>query len=409
MKKKFKIARAFIADNWKLSAPIVLALAALGLLLTYKLGSLVGGLSESEFASQQLLAQDGYSLQNIIREPLFLPYTLCLYLLQFLPVSGPSALRGVGAVFGMFSILGMFYIFKKWYTTRIAILGSVLYATTSWFLYTSRFADPKVSYLLIPLLVGAMIALQAKARSRLAMGSTAIFGITALYIPGLIWFLLPALIIKRRVILAALRMQPLWFKIGLGTISTVLIAPLFIMVAKPIPGVATSLGNIKGLLGFPTDGLHGFTAMAHTLKDTLSNVFAYNTAGPLFVPGHLPWLDTITIILVLIGIVQFARHWRLDRSKLIGILIILSLVLISLGGLVSPVILLPFLFLFSVDGLRWLLDLWMRVFPVNPFARGFAVFCVSVLVLSISTYHLNKYFLAWGRAPETRQVFDKLP
>lgn len=409
VKKKLKRLRAYIVDNWGRGVLILVAIAALGFLLTYKLGSLVGGLAPAEFNNQQIIAHEGMSIHNVVREPIFLPYTALMYLLQATPFTGPTGVRAVGALFGALSAFGMFYIFRKWYTLRIAMLGTLLYVTTSWFLHTARMADPAVSYLLVPLLVAAMIALQAKARSKIAVILAVIFGISTIYIPGIIWFLLPAIIIKRRVIFRALRLQPLWYQICLGLISIVMLAPLAIMAIKPIPGHASAGQNALSLIGIPSEGLHSVATSAAILWDSLRDVFAYSTAGPLYGPGHMPWLDIATVVLVLLGIVQFVVHWRLHRSKLIAIVGLLGLVLIALGGLVSSVVLLPFLFLFVVDGLRWLLERWLSVFPRNPFARGFAVAMVTVLVLSISTYQLNRYFYAWAKAPETHQVFNNYP
>lgn len=387
---------------------MVAVIAVLVLLLTFKLGSLVDGLSQSEAETKVLLASNGLKLGEVIREPLFLPYEGLQYLLQFTPFTGPSGTRSIGALFGLLSVLAMFYIFKKWYTLRIAVLGSVLYATTSWFLHTSRYADESAVYLLVPLLVAAMIALQAKARSRLAMAGAMIFGLSALYIPGIILFLLPAVIIKRKVIFKALRLQPLWYKLVTATVGLLLLAPLVVMVIKPLPG-SSALSNLAQLIGLPGDGLHSVKTMLFTLKDRLADIFVYNTSGPIYAPGHLPWFDICTAVLVAIGIVQFARYWRLDRSKLIATTGLLSLGLIALGGPVSSVILLPFLFLFAVEGLKWLLEIWLDVFPRNPFARGFAVAMICVLTLSVSFYQINKYYFAWGKAPETRQVFNHKP
>jgi hypothetical protein len=180
------------------------------------------------------------------------------------------------------------------------------------------------------------------------------------------------------------------------------------MIARPLPGT-TAAANIAQLFGLPSDGLHSVKLMAFTLKDRLADVFVYNTSGPVFTPGHLPWFDICTSVFVVIGIVQFVRYWRLDRSKLIATAGFVSLVLIALGGPVSSVVLLPFLFLFAVEGLKWLLEIWLEIFPRNPFARGFAVTLVCLLTFSVSFYQINKYFFAWGKAPETRQVFNHRP
>lgn len=381
----------------------------LGLLLIFKLGSLTSGLSDSELSIQQMAANDKLGLSAIAREAIFLPYTFALFLLQYTPFTGPTGVRAVGVLFGLLGAAGMFYIFRKWYTTRIAVLGTILFATSSWFLHTARYADESASYLLLPLLVAAMIALQAKTRSRIAITAAVIFGMTMLYLPGLILFIIPALIIKRKVIIASLRLQPLWYRITLGFTSLIMLMPLILSLAKPIPGQSTSLENILSLLGAPGTNLHSIQTMFSTLADNISGIFLYNTSGPIFVPGHMPWFDVCTTVLAIIGIIQFVRHWRLDRSKLIGIVGLLSIILIALGGAVSSVILLPFLFLFIVEGLKWLLETWLEIFPRNPFARSFAVIMVCVLTATIVSYHINKYYLAWARSPETRQVFNNHP
>lgn len=407
--KKFKHIRAYIIDNWRVVLLAAVTIGVLGLLLIFKLGSLVGGLSDSEFTLQQQLSHNGLTLGLVAREALFLPYTFMQYVLQLTPFTGPTGVRSIGVLFGLLGAAGMFYIFRTWYTTRIALLGTILFATSSWFLHTARFADASVSYLLLPLLVAATIALQSKARSRLAITAAVVFGMAMLYLPGLILFIIPALIIKRKLILSSLRLQPLWYRITLGATALVLLIPLGLSIFKPIPGRASGLENALLLIGLPGTQLHSLVAMVKTLGDSLNGIFFYNTSGALFVPGHVPWFDICTSVLAAIGMVQFIRHWRLDRSKLIGIVGLLSLVLIALGGAVSSVVLLPFLFLFVVEGLKWLLGSWLEVFPKNPFARGFAITIIFLLTISVASYHINKYYLAWGRAPETRQVFNNTP
>lgn len=408
MKKKYNRIKAFVADNWKLGVLVIATLSGLLFLLSLQLGTLTGGLSASEFQYQQAIANQQLSINQIVRDPLYLPYMLMLYLVQISPFGGPAAVRSVGVLFGLGSVIGLFYIFSKWYTGRVALLGTLLFATSSWFLHTVRYTDPVVSYLLLPLLIAAMIGLQTKVRSRLAMLGVTVFGFSMVYVPGVILFLLPAVIIKRNVIIAALRAQPLWYKGLSALVGIALISPLMIMMAQPLPG-RTGVQNLLSIIGLPTSGLQSLGSMITELKQSLLDIFIASNAGPIYTPGHLPWFDIATSILVVLGLIQFIRHWRLDRSKLIAILIGLSLVLIALNGPVSSIVLMPFLFLFAVEGLKWLLNTWLQVFPKNPFARGFAIILVTVMVLTVAVFHINKYYLAWADAPETRAVFNKIP
>lgn len=372
-------------------------------LLLVQLGSLVGGLSPDEYQLQQQISKNELSFTQVLEEPLFLPYTLALYFVQFLPFSGPTTIRSIGAVFGFLGALGFFYILHKWYSLRMAIFGTALFATSSWFLHTARFASPDVSYLLLPLLIAGVIALQAKTRSKWTTLLLIVFGFLALYIPGLVWFIIPAIILQRRVIVRSIKLQKLWFNVLAAIVCLVMLVPfIYALTTTAIPKL------LLGILGLP-DGLPNLSNVVANFGRALGDIFVYSNLGPLYAPGHLPWLDVGTIALVILGMVQFAGHLRLDRSKLIFLVIILGLLLTALGGPGGLVILLPFVYLLAVEGLRWLLDTWLRVFPKNPIARTFGVAAAITIVMSIAVYQTNKYYLAWGQAPETQQQYKKIP
>lgn len=407
MKRQFKVVRAWLEDNWRLWAVILAGVGAVSLLLLFKLGSLVHGLSSSEYELQQAVAHDALSLETLLRNPLYLPYYLALYVIQLGPFHGPSAIRFAGAAFGLLGAIGFFYILRKWYTLRMAVFGTALFATSSWFLHTARFASPEASYLLLPLLIAGMVHIQAKARSNTVFLLVVILGLLCLYIPGLVWFLLPAAILERDIIIKSLKVQPIWFMALTGIVALLLIVPMFTMLVWPyVQGNATK--HLLALIGLPSH----FPTMVEMIKNAghlVANIFAYNNQGPLYVPGHSPLLDASTGALVLVGLYRFLVHFKLDRTKLLAIVGVIGILLITTGGPVPLALLLPFVFILAVEGIKWLLDLWLTTFPKNPLARGFGIGIVIVLVLSTSLYHVNRYFLAWGHAPETRAVFNKLP
>jgi hypothetical protein len=405
MERPLKVFRAWLTDNWRLLLTILIGIGSVSFLLLFKLGSLVHGLSDSEFALQQGIAHNSLSLQHLVRDPINLPYNLGLYIMQFSPFSGPTTVRLTGAVFGLLGAIGFFYILRKWYTLRMAIIGTTLFATSSWFLHAARYASPEASYLLLPILIAGVIYIQSKARKHLVLLLVTILGLLSLYIPGMIWFLLAALFLQRHVIFRSLRLQPLWFQLTIGFISIVLLVPLVAMIVWPL---GESTQNILSLMGLPTH-LPSMIVVLKNIAHIIGNIFIYNVQGPLYVPGHLPLLSAATGALAVIGLVQFILHFRLARTQLIVLVGLLGTILISLGGPVALVLLLPFLYLVVIEGLKWLLERWLQVFPRNPLARGFGVGMVIILIGATSFYHLNRYYLAWGHSPETRAVFNKVP
>ncbi len=405
MKRSYRVAKAWFQDNWQLWFVVLSGVAAVSLLLLFKLGSLTGGLSAAEYDLQQAIAHQSLSAELLLRNPLYLPYFLGLFVLQLSPFHGPTAVRSVGVVFGLLGAIGFFYVLKKWYTLRMAVFGTVMFVTSSWFLHTARYAAPEASYLLLPLLIAGMVHIQAKARAHLVLLLVTILGLLCLYIPGLIWFLAVAVLMTRKIIFASLRMQPLWFKLTIGLVGLLLLAPL---VAMLVWSLGSASQKLLELLGLPSH-IPSPLGIVKNAGHAVSNIFAYNSQGSLYVAGHLPWLDAASAALALIGMWRFVLHFGLARTKLIAIVGICGLVLISLGGSVPLVLLLPFVYILTVEGLKWLLNLWLATFPRNPFARGFGVTLVTILVLSIGFYHLNRYYLAWGHSTETRAVFNKVP
>lgn len=405
MERIVKVSRAWIEDNWRYWLVVLSGIAAVSTLLLFKLGSLVHGLSASEYDLQQAVAHNALSLDLILRNPVDLPYYLGLYIIQLSPFHGPTTIRLTGAIFGLLGAIGFFYILRKWYTLRMAVFGTILFTTSTWFLHSARVASPDASYLLLPLLIAGMIHVQAKARTHVVLLLVIILGLFTIYIPGILWFLVPAVVLQRKVIINSLKLQPLWFKITLGLVSLLMLVPFVLMLVAPYGSLKD---NILTLLGLPQQ----FPSIAQIMKNIahlIGNIFVYNVQGPLYVAGRLPLLDAATAALALMGIYRFVVHFRLVRTKLIGLVGVFGAVLISLGGTVSLVLLLPFVYLLVVEGIKWLLELWLSIFPRNPFARSFGVGVVVVLVLATSFYHLNRYYLAWGHATETREVFNKLP
>ena len=403
MKQSWKRTKTIIADNWLLWVIVAAVLGIVVTALTYQLGSLTGQASVTEHQIVNRVSDQAIGLRSILENAVYLPYQLVMYLLQFTPFTTLASVRAISGLFGLLGIAGFLYILYKWYTLRIAVLGTVLFASSSWFLHTARFADPAASYLLIPLLIAGVVALQSKTRPRWMLLLTTLLGLSIMYVPGLIWFLVPAIFLHRKIIFGSLRRQPLWFNAAIGLMIAVMLVPL---VFSTLFSINNGTDSLLSILGLPSS-FEPFTSVLKTAAITVSNIFAYNKAGPLYVPGHLPWLDAATNLLVAIGLYQFVRHIGLNRSKLLVFLGTVGLLLIALGGSVAPVLLLPFVYVLAVEGLKWLLDSWLKVFPRNPVARSLGVVLTIVVVGMIAAYQTQKYFLAWGKAPETHAVFNK--
>lgn len=379
-------------------------MAVTTLAVTYQLGSLSGQASGTEQMIVNRVSEQNISLTETLKNSVYFPYQIATYLLQFTPFDTLGSVRAISGAFGLLGLAGFFYVLRKWYTLRMAILGALLFVSSSWFLHTARFADPAASYLLIPLLIGGVVALQSRTRPRWMLLLVTLLGFSVAYIPGLLWFLIPAIALQRKILFGSLNLQPIWFKVTIGIMTLAMLVPLAFTIY--FASESSSSNSLLSLLGLP-GSFETLTAFFKTAGITISNIFIYSRSGPIYSAGHLPWLDAATSLLVAIGLYQFVRHFRLDRTKLLTLVGVVGLVLIATGGSVAPVLLLPFVYLLAVEGLKWLLDSWLKVFPRNPVARGFGITITILVVLIIVTYQTQKYFLAWGGAPETHAVFNQ--
>src|SRR5690606_18724064 len=106
--------------------------------------TLVPGLSEAEL---QTLNQSG-DWHVILDNPINAPYKLLQLVLAKFDLVSPFTVRSISALCGLAAIGAFYYVLSRWHTSRIALLGTALFATSSWFLYYARLATPEI---LLPL------------------------------------------------------------------------------------------------------------------------------------------------------------------------------------------------------------------------------------------------------------------
>src|SRR5690606_26383242 len=92
-----------------------------------------------------------------------------------------------------------------WHTRRISFLATFLFASSSWFLHTSRLASTDLAYVLpVTFLLGA-IWLHSERHTSIATALTLFSAISLFYVPGMIWFVVPGIIWQRRILIKTLR------------------------------------------------------------------------------------------------------------------------------------------------------------------------------------------------------------
>jgi hypothetical protein len=364
-------------------------------MLLYKLGSLAPAFS----ASERHIANLPVGWHGIYHQPLYLPIKLVQSIIFYLfPAHGYWLSRLPSVVFGLATILAFIWLVRLWHGMRVALLAGLLFATSAWTLHISRLAVYDVLYLwAAPSLLLAHLLLQKLARKPLMWYAyLALLGLM-IYVPGLIWLVLLELYLQRRLLKGGWKHFGRFWQRLLYLLAAVLTLPLLIIdLGRP--------GELTRWLGLPAH-LSAPLTLLKQYAETLYHLFGRgpNQAGS-WLP-HAPVLDIFSLAMCLTGIYFYATHFRSSRSRALGLIFVIGVLLIGLGGPVMLSLLVPLLYLAAATGIAYLLREWLRVFPVNPLARGVGMGLISIAVCLSCVYNLRAYFVAWPHNQAVQAVF----
>jgi hypothetical protein len=389
---KLRNVRVFVRDNWIAIGLHVLLFSFLAACLIWRLGDLTPGYAGIESATYHASTP----LKAIFDNPLNAPFTLIEHALLFLNKESLFLGRTVAVGFSLLTLAIFYILVRNWHGGRIAFFATLLFGTSALFLHTARLGSPVVLYYLLFLLMAAGFWLKQR-RSAPAIFFVCLVAALLLYVPGMIILLVIGAIWQWRVLDRIFKEHLAVVSVG-ALLFTAAIAPL-----------AWALYRTPDLLrvwaGLPAGG---WPEIMEVVKNALLvpvHIFIKGAADPVTWLGTAPLLDIFTIGMLAVGLLTYCYSIRLRRTQLLIAFFILLAALIGLGGSVTLVVLLPFLYILVAGGLYAVLNEWLTVFPRNPLARGVGIGLLSLVVLIASTYHLRHYFVGWPQARATHDTF----
>ncbi len=395
--RKLNIKRWIEVGSWQqVLLGVVGVLAAFGLFF-FRLRALVPGFSAPEAAAIKASS----SLDTILANPLNLPHKLLQLALQTFGKDGIIAMRGVTALFGLLFGLLFYYVIRRWYSHRVAAITSILFVCSSWFLHIARLATPDIMMLsiMLPLGLGAWLPNQ-KAPIRAIVGITAV-GVWLLYIPGLVWLVLLGVFWQRKKLIKTI--------FAVKPILPFMFAGLIILLLPLVIAIIRDTNVLWNWLGLPSSSLNFITEIPQKLIRIPSQLIWRGPKDPVIWLGRLPLLDFFIVTMCLLGAYNYSLDYKLDRARVLFGGIIFCCLLVTIGGFVSMIILLPLLYLLAAGGLAYVIAMWYKVFPNNPIAHGLASILIFSAMISSCYYNLSHYFVAWPQTPATRQAFKITP
>ncbi|HUP26039.1 MAG TPA: hypothetical protein VM124_00130 [Candidatus Limnocylindrales bacterium] len=386
--------RAWVLDTWR---PLLAALAVVvvvGILLTFRIGSLTHGASLAEREYINTL-QSG---RQILNEPIFIVHKLPVYILFKLNIHRIGVYRLVSVFMAASMVVSTYFILKRWYSLRVALLGSWLALSAAATLHIGRLALPEASFLLFMPMVAAIVWMHTTTRPHLALVMLSFLTGFSLYIPGFFWLIVALYIWQRKDFWEAIKTMRGELQLLCGFIIIFCVLPLGLS-AIQVPQ------NLLLAAGLPTH-LPSISQIGKNILAVPMQLFIRGLNNPIYNLGRLPLLDVFSTVMIALGAYSLRYNLTHMRTQLVLGGAILFGILIAAGGL--PVtVLLPLLYLLAAGGIGFMLQQWFTVFPRNPLARIIATTLVSVTVVMASFYNINRYFIAWPQTPATRQAFNQ--
>lgn len=389
-------ARKYLRENYRYLLGGLLIVSLVVFLYIYRLGSLSGGLSISEFKTTGLRL----GLTGILNDPLYLPIKLVRSVIFFVFTDhGQTLTRLPNVLFGLLTVGAFAWCIWLWHGVRTGFLITLLFVTSAWVLHVSRTATYDVLYLWsIPTLLLVQALIHEYKSSKLVWFLAISCWTLIAFIPGMIWLIIAQFIIKRQDFvkfykeISSKSFKLLMLVIPIAGITLLTLG--FLKEASPALwlGLQTNdisiLANIKRFLGIPL----------HLL------IF-----GPLYPDiwlGHAPIFDAFTWLCAALGVYFYIRKFRAVRAITIFTFVTICAVLVGTLGLVVYSSLIALGYMIAAAGIAYLTYEWMKVFPRNPLARAVGVTIIATLVCLACIYNLRSYYVAWPHNVDTIQHFN---
>jgi hypothetical protein len=374
----------------------LIALSVVAATLSYKLFSL----TDNKFSASEVATYvSAQSWRFIYDNPLELPHKIIIWVAATIGYHDYAIVRVTSVLFAIATVFLFYYVVRSWISKRVAILSTVLFALSNGFLHSGRLGSAAVLQFSVLILFAVPILIhQARPswRRQFVYLSSVIFA-ALLYIPGLIWQILLAVVLRRKKLLRIWSRLKITHKLILTFASFLAITPLVWAFIRSPQLILTWLGMPQT---FPS-----IDTILNNAQTLLSTLIYHSGFSPEYVTYGGALLTVAEVVLLILGVYAQLKPPRHNTNyHLLGAIVIaVGLILIS-GALFIPA-LIPLLYLLIAGGMYYFLNEWLAVFPRNPIARALGVAVIVLIIVFALGYHLRSYFSAWPNSTTTKQVF----
>lgn len=386
--------RTLVQKKWPiLTAFSLLFVVIIGLLL-FRIQTILPGYSAQEVAAYH--AASGFT--DLWKTPINAPYYVLVHALQYIAPHNLIAVRLASVLIGTVSALVFCVLIVRWHGARTALIGTLLFCTSAWFLHSARYGSADTMFLVFLPLAACGVWLREK-QAGLAVLLGLLLSAVLLYTPGMAWFLSFGLLLQWPIIDKAFKKNPGSVALGSALFLAILAPLLWYFYKHPHEAI--------NWLGLPQHIWSGIPQVLRAIVDVpLAIFFRAPADNPIAWVGRLPILNVFTITMFAAGCYIYAKKVRLARTRLFLALGILGSIIIGISQGAIPITpLVPFAFVIVAAGIGYSIDVWFQVFPRNPLAQSIGMGLLACVILLVCTYETSSYFVAWPQAQATRTLF----
>lgn len=361
----------------------LLAVLVAVLLLAYG-NAIPPGLGPSE--QQSLIMSSHVSFTQLPTDIIDLPYHALQKLsVEWLGVT-PMGVRLPSLVFGAIATLCIVLMLRRWFSQNVAILASVIFITSTWFLSLARLGSPEIMIVFwtsVLLLTATYVTQQTKNWKwwRVAFAMAAAL---SMYTPFMVYLFAAAA-------LASLAQPHLRYLLRESNQVNLFIGGFFFtLILIPLgwgiyhnPDLARVLLAVPAALPEPLQFLKDFAKAASSMLNPF-NISIGETITPM--------LNIVSVILLLVGAGRLLRDFHSVRAHVLLIWAAILMPIIAFNPNNLAFILVPAILVITI-GLNQIIRYWYTLFPRNPYAKLFGILPLTLLAFSMVQVSYQHYTL----------------
>lgn len=294
--------------------------------------------------------------------------------------------------------IGAVLLLRRWFRANIAVLATVIMITTGQFLYVAQSGAASITYIMwsVWLLLTATMITTSERHKKFWKILFFIIMPLSLYTPLSVYLVLAIcsaglLHPHVRYVLKKMSRPHLAMLI---TLSMVIATPLGYLIFKD-PGLLLQL--LGAPANWPPDLLNNVKIL---LQQYLN--FASPQSGVLMTP----FLGLGSIALIILGMWQLFKIRYTARSYTLTAWMLLLVPVLLINPTFTSIAFVPLLLVLA-SGLSYLLKVWYRMFPRNPYARFVGLVPLAILVGGLVVSGLDRYFDGYRYDPVTASSFNR--